>query len=96
MQIMSGTNNPNKVEAIKQIGSLINQIDQIKKVVRVVRKVSNSTTFGDKMTADQACEYLETNEETFNRWVMHGFITPDKQHLFKRSDIENLKRKITK
>ena len=63
----------------------------IKKVFKVVQ-----STIGINLTEAQACKILEIKNEILKRWVANGIIKPDKFNQFKKSDIENLKSKITK
>ena len=79
------TSSKNALKA--QLNSLLNLIDKLE------NKLINS---GTNLSEDQACKILEVKNEILRRWIANGIIRPDKNNQFKKTDIENLKKRLTK
>lgn len=88
-----GSNPNRKQDALNAIKQLINES---RNVEYQLRKLLNSNRNDKHITSDQACKMLQIKEDVLKRWVSGGFITTNKFNQFKKSDVEALKKRITK
>jgi hypothetical protein len=87
------TNSKLKSVSRNEIQSLVNEVNQIEKGLRNILNSNNTEKY---LSSDKACKMLEIKKEMFLRLVSNGIIIPNKSNQFKRSDIVNLKKKVTK
>jgi len=82
----------NKSERI-QLRQFLNLINKLERELGQTSNSKMSTLY----TENQTCQILKTDKKTLNRWVSRGIITPvNRLNQFKKQEVENLKKRVTK
>jgi hypothetical protein len=82
----------NKAERI-QLRQFLNLVSKLERKLGQTSNSKMSTLY----TENETCQVLKTDKKTLNRWVSRGVITPaNRFNQFKKQEVENLKKRVTK